>query len=535
MKLRKNNFLTSIYKKKNYLFSILIFYSIYCALKIGLSWDEQFHIRQGKLIFNYLLSFGYKNVDFLYRENYSSIYWVFNYFITTIFPKNFQIEISHLINLVFSLSTIIGVSKISKELFNDKIAKLTLVILFFFPVFFGHMGFNNKDTIVAFSHTWIIYLTIRYLKNQKFEDKCKKYIFLLGIVAAIGTGIQLVFFGSLVPLIIFILYEIFYFKKIVNKNFSKKKLLYDALKCFIIFYILLIIFWVDTHQNIFILPFEYLAGTLKDSYWTGWSYNLLNGNFLLSNEVSFLYIAESLLYKSPEYFIFLYIVFIYTFLFFNDSYRKEFKNFNYKIFFIIINIIYPTISLVVIPYPVYDGIRLFLWTLPLLSIIPSLSLFFLFINNKLIFFKFINLIVSILFIGFLINFIKITPYHYTYLNYFAGNKTNLNSKFENDYWGASIKELISKFDFNNEKILISSCGVNEGIAKKYFKQRGFSKAQFVTLDEADYVIMTNRTVYINKEVENIDNITTCFEKYKGQDLVTVSRNKVLLSTIRKIK
>ena len=191
--------------------------------------------------------------------------------------------------------------------------------------------------------------------------------------------------------------------------------------------------------------------------------------------------------------------------------------------------------MVVIPYPVYDGIRLFLWTLPLLSIIPSLSLFFLFINNKLIFFKFINLIVSILFIGFLINFIKITPYHYTYLNYFAGNKTNLNSKFENDYWGASIKELISKFDFNNEKILISSCGVNEGIAKKYFKQRGFSKAQFVTLDEADYVIMTNRTVYINKEVENIDNITTCFEKYKGQDLVTVSRNKVLLSTIRKIK
>ena len=83
MKPRKNNFLISIYKKKNYLFSILILYSVYCALKIGLSWDEQFHIRQGKLIFNYLLSFGYKNVDFLYRENYSSIYWVFNYFITT--------------------------------------------------------------------------------------------------------------------------------------------------------------------------------------------------------------------------------------------------------------------------------------------------------------------------------------------------------------------------------------------------------------------------------------------------------------------
>jgi len=47
--------------------------------------------------------------------------------------------------------------------------------------------------------------------------------------------------------------------------------------------------------------------------------------------------------------------------------------------------------------------------------------------------------------------------------------------------------------------------------------------------------MTNRTVYLNKEIENINNITTCFEKYKGEDIVTVSRNKVLLSTIRKIK
>ena len=535
MKLSKNNLLLLIYKKKNYLFSILVLFSAYCVLKIGLSWDEQFHIRQGKIIFNYLVSFGYKDVDFLYRENYSSIYWVFNYFITSIFPKNFQIEISHLVNLIFSLSTIIAISKISKELFNDKIAKITLLILFFFPVFFGHMGFNNKDTIVAFSHTWIIYLTIRYLKNQKFENKCQKYVLSLGVVAAIGTGIQLVFFGSLLPLFIFLLYEIFYFKKIINKNFSKKKFLYDIIKCFFIFYFFLIVFWIDTHQNILVLPFKYLAATLTDTYWTGWSYNLLNGKFFFSNDVSFLYILKSLIFKSPEYFIFLYIIFFFTFLFFNNSYKKAFKNFNYKIVFVIINITYPTNSLIIIPYPIYDGMRLFLWTLPLLSIIPSLALFFLFKNSAHNFFKFINLIVFILFIGFMINFIKITPYHYTYLNYFAGKKIDVNFKFENDYWGGSIKELTSKFDLRNKKILISSCGINEGIAKKYLKMRGFSKARFVSLDKAEYVIMTNRTVYLNKEIENINNITTCFEKYKGEDIVTVSRNKVLLSTIRKIK
>ena len=49
--------------------------------------------------------------------------------------------------------------------------------------------------------------------------------------------------------------------------------------------------------------------------------------------------------------------------------------------------------------------------------------------------------------------------------------------------------------------------------------------------------MTNRTTYINKDENNNNNnnITTCFKKHKGNDIYTVTRNKVLLSTIRKIK
>ena len=45
---------------------------------------------------------------------------------------------------------------------------------------------------------------------------------------------------------------------------------------------------------------------------------------------------------------------------------------------------------------------------------------------------------------FLIKFISITPYHYTYLNIFNDLFLKKNY-FENDYWGVSIKELIKKF------------------------------------------------------------------------------------------
>ena len=113
----------------------LFLFSLYCALIIGESWDERFHLIQGKIITSYLFSLGKINTDILYRENYSAIYWSLSFLLTNIFPSKYQIEASHLINLAFSISTIIGIGKISSELFNKKVAKITFLILFFYPIF----------------------------------------------------------------------------------------------------------------------------------------------------------------------------------------------------------------------------------------------------------------------------------------------------------------------------------------------------------------------------------------------------------------
>ena len=47
------------------------------------------------------------------------------------------------------------------------------------------------------------------------------------------------------------------------------------------------------------------------------------------------------------------------------------------------------------------------------------------------------------------NFFSITPYQYTYLNLFNGQKEIRYKKFENDYWGTSIKELIDNSNFKH--------------------------------------------------------------------------------------
>ena len=103
-----------IKKKQKILFLFFICFSIYCALTIGQGWDEEALTNQGKIAVNYLLSLGRIEVDIFRREYYSPIYYSLKFLFIQILPIKYQIEASHVINLFFSLGTIIGIKKICK-------------------------------------------------------------------------------------------------------------------------------------------------------------------------------------------------------------------------------------------------------------------------------------------------------------------------------------------------------------------------------------------------------------------------------------
>ena len=90
-----------IKKKENILLFFLFSFSAYCAVTIGQSWDQDSQLENGKVTLDYLLSFGEVDKKVTYRENYSAIYWSFQYIITKFFPLEYKIQVSHLINLFF--------------------------------------------------------------------------------------------------------------------------------------------------------------------------------------------------------------------------------------------------------------------------------------------------------------------------------------------------------------------------------------------------------------------------------------------------
>ncbi len=515
-------------KKQKILLFLLFIFSAYCALTIGRSWDEFLHLHLGKSTYDYLFSFGSLDKEVFYREFYSSIYWFLQYFVTKISTSNYQIETMHFVNLTFSFAAIFGFGKVCRELFNKKIGQIAFLILFFYPIFFGHMGFNPKDTILAFCHVWIFYLILRYIKKQNINFKSTKYIVLMSLLAATSTGIQLVFLGSMISILLFILADIFIFKKISNKRFKKKKFLFDLIKGFLIFYFVLTLFWIDTHPNIFENQKNIFLENLSEDHFRGWPFNLLNGEYFYSKEIPKLYFLKNLLFKSPEFFLFLYIIFPLSVLTFDKFFTKNFKFFYYKLTLIFLILLLPNLILFFIPFPVYDGARLFLWAIPYYCIIPALAFYYLIKNS----YNLIIIFVMTLSLYFFYNFVSFTPYQYTYLNSLNGNFSSAHKRFENDYWGGSLKELIKKSDFLKERKKIAYCGVNKVVIEFYLSKYYSKKIELVDeKQDYDVIIMTNRTL-LDKENSNNYKLKTCFDKYHGKDLSTVKRNGLVLSTIR---
>ena len=59
----------------------------------------------------------------------------------------------------------------------------------------------------------------------------------------------------------------------------------------------------------------------------------------------------------------------------------------------------------------------------------------------------------------------------------------------------------------------------------------YKNVEYVGINKANYVIMTNRTLYSEKK----KSISNCYDEYDFQNVAEVKRNGLILSAIKKIK
>jgi len=290
---------------------------------------------------------------------------------------------------------------------------------------------------------------------------------------------------------------------------------------------------------------------------------LINGEYYEVFNTPKSYFLNIIIYRLPFYFTILILISYFFILTKKLTIKNEFENFNIK--FLILNIIpyFPIVITIIMGIGVYDNLRLFLFVIPFLSIIGSLSLYQLINSFKnSLNLKIISSLVIVLFSLSLYRFISLTPYQYDYINYSSIKFKNSEYKWEHDYWGTSYKELILniKDNFSNEeikKLKIANCVGDDtllyylyrylGINKIYRNKHQHKANHVVLINRADLRIFNNPDVerFVGKDgvinVKDLEKIvrtpgvkTTCNKRFSGKDVVTVSRNGVILSTLRKL-
>ena len=186
-----------------------------------------------------------------------------------------------------------------------------------------------------------------------------------------------------------------------------------------------------------------------------------------------------------------------------------------------------------------------MYLIPYICIIPGLAIYYLITNYKILISRILLTIIFSLSAYYLLIFFTLTPYQYTYLNVLSGDFSKAHKKFENDYWAVSIKELVNQIPnnkdlLNNIDLKLTFCGAADDNVKPYLKKiKNFQFKQVNwSTEDYDYIIMTNRVIQPNlteksMDADNLKNYKTCFDRFKGVDVVTVSRNGLILSTLRK--
>ena len=553
---------------------LMIFFAWWCSLTIGLSWDEYFHHINGLVRYNFLTSLGdFQKFEFRNNKFYPGLYDTISYAFGQIFffiNKNFYVQnidlIMHIVNISFSSLSILGLYLLTKEIFNKKIALLSVLLTLFNPFFFGHMGMNSKDIVVFFSFIWFCYFFYLYCKK---EEKRFKNLILASLCIGFGCGVRLTFLIVIFPAIILgFIYLIKKFKS--NHLILVKRLSLHIPIVFIITIFLIILCWphfiVELQKGNFI---EFTALIIKNTInWIdGPKIGLMNGEFYEVFNTPRTYFLDLIIYRLPFYLTLLLISSYFLIFLKKININNEIENFNQK--FISLNIIafFPIGLALILSVNLYDNLRLFLFIIPFLSIISALALDYFFENfKKHIQIKVITVVVLFLFTLSFYRFVILTPYQYTYVNYSYLKFENSIGKFEHDYWGSSYKELVNKIKekYSKEEIKsfkIADCGGGDYTLIYYLNKYLNIKKTYShvnVLDQATHIVMNNRAfldVFENKHVKGLvsekgnmkisdmekvsraPNIRqTCFDykPFSGKDAVVVARNGLPLTIFREV-
>ncbi|MBC2603572.1 ArnT family glycosyltransferase [Puniceicoccus vermicola] len=352
----------------------------------------------------------------------------------------------HILSSVFGILGIIAVWRIAHLMGGPRAGFWALLLIVLFPRYYGHLFFNPKDIPFAAAWAWATYGLIRIFPSLPLPSYKKS----IGLGVLIGLCISIRFAGVFLIGVSAIVALIALGLQIRDGTIPKGKrgislirLVSRGLTLCLASLLTMLPFWPYAQQ----FPVEALLGAAEATAHYDWNGLVLYcGEYVPAKNLPWHYLPVWLAITTPLTHWALLILGLILALFALAK-RRIMNIRSGRTLLLILIILAPPTAATLKGSTIYDGLRHFLFLLPLIAVLCGLT-FDQLLRRLSRFGKRVNFALSVILIAttipIIVSLIRLHPYQYTYFNSFIGGLKGAEGKFETDYWALSHRENILK-------------------------------------------------------------------------------------------
>lgn len=468
----------AIYRMLFSLGAILLFFTMaVLSFQFGITGDERVQKDYGEKVLDFYTSFGkdraaleFKNLYF-YGGFFDMLCAAANRYIGILDPYDMR----HLLNAIFGFLMIFFAGLIARRLGNWRSGFIALALLAISPQLFGQSMNNPKDIPFAAAYAFTIYQFYKWIGELPSPSIRTLIYAAVGIAVSIGIRV-----GGLilVGILIVFLATAWIFDKSLREKIRQQNALPSIFKHVVIVatagYFGALLFWPYGLIAPFTNPFKALGEMQNFST----SIRILfNGHHIMSNQVPWDYIPVWVSITTPLIVLIPAIAMAAATLFIRKNFRREY------LLLLLFVIVFPWAYAVYKKSSLYDGLRHFLFIVPMLTVLAALffELLLMLAKNRMV--RWAIGAVLIAGIWFPLSWsVRNHPNEYCYFNEITGGIKGAYGSYETDYWMNSIRESSDWFHkksgllIGSQKIIVATNCIEP---VKYYFRNDTAKVQVI--------------------------------------------------------
>jgi hypothetical protein len=499
---------------------------IFTFIDYGVTWDEDVHNWYGNFVLNYYLSFFVDCNALHWRDlyNYGAMFDTFAAALNRVSPIG-TYETRHLLNALVGILGLVGCCKLGCAIGGARVGFFAALFLLLTPNYYGQMFNNPKDVPFAVGVVWATYYMVRIVPG--LPRPLLSLLIRFGVVVGMTMGVRV---GGLILLCyIGLLLVVDGVWRAIDTR--RAFLLIEGvwigfwrvlLPAVVFAYPVMLLFWpwgqTDPIEN----PLRALAFFSHQTFPFS---TLFAGQFVPASDLPWTYLPTYIALALPELVLVLLLcapVLAGTVISCQWPHvRRELALTHFVVGF---GIAFPIAYAIAIKAVLFDGMRHFIFVLPLIAVAAALVADR--ACTRLAHLPYRRLICVMLFIyglGHISIMAMLHPNQYVYYNAFVGGVGGAQRKFKLDYWANSYAEAVQGL----ENYLYSTYGPN-------FEDHEFTVAVCGPPVSADYYFPPNfRFTRQRAEADFFIAFTkdNCDRSLPGLPVYRVERMGALLSIV----